>query len=499
MVTEPYDYAGLFMVEQTFPIVKDGKFLGIAGVDRSLDGMATRIATERPYPDADIFLISGRGRVIVATSNESYRLQPIEAVPGWSPLLSQVYQASASRLAAAGAQTTTDPETGARLYYAAKRIPSGDWTLLITAPESTILAQATDVMWITIAGLAVIVIGILLLVIGAVRYVSGRLRAAASAADRVADNDLTVHLGDVSGDGIGDMLRSVDRMVESLREDVNRRRALAVDLTSTVTSIRSAAEVQAASVGDFGASTSQVAAATREISATSNELARTVSEVVDATTETADAAGAGKGSLAELEASMRTLGEATAAISAKLGVISEKASNIGSVVLTITKVADQTNLLSLNAAIEAEKAGEAGRGFAVVAREIRRLADQTAVATLDIGSLVSEMQSSVSSGVMEMDRFSERVRTSIAEADAVGRGFERILDQVQSLTPRLASVDEGMQSQALGAQSINDAMAQLAEVAQRTSDSLRELDSAAERLRETVGVVEAEVARFRID
>ena len=67
---------------------------------------------------------------------------------------------------------------------------------------------------------------------------------------------------------------------------------------------------------------------------------------------------------------------------------------------------------------------------------------------------------------MEMDRFSERVRTSIAEAHAVGRGFERILDQVQSLTPRLESVDEGMQSQALGAQSINDAMAQLAEVAQ---------------------------------
>ena len=316
---------------------------------------------------------------------------------------------------------------------------------------------------------------------------------------RIATGDLTVRIERPGGDETGSLLRSVDRMVASLREDVNRRRALAVDLTSTVTSIRSAAEVQAASVGDFGASTSQVAAATREISATSTELARTVSEVVDATTETAEAAGAGKGTLTELEGSMRALGEATAVISAKLGVISEKASNIGSVVLTITKVADQTNLLSLNAAIEAEKAGEAGRGFAVVAREIRRLADQTAVATLDIGSLVGEMQSSVSSGVMEMDRFSERVRTSIAEAHAVGRGFERILDQVQSLTPRLESVDEGMQSQALGAQSINDAMAQLAEVAQRTSDSLLELDSAAERLRETVGVVEAEVARFRVD
>jgi methyl-accepting chemotaxis protein WspA len=80
---------------------------------------------------------------------------------------------------------------------------------------------------------------------------------------------------------------------------------------------------------------------------------------------------------------MNKLADSTSAISGKLGVISDKANNINSIITTITKVADQTNLLSLNAAIEAEKAGEYGLGFAVVAREIRRLADQTAVATLD--------------------------------------------------------------------------------------------------------------------
>ena len=82
---------------------------------------------------------------------------------------------------------------------------------------------------------------------------------------------------------------------------------------------------------------------------------------------------------------MRQLAEATTSISAKLGIISEKANNINSIVTTITKVADQTNLLSLNAAIEAEKAREYGLGFAVVAREIRRLADQTASAALGVG------------------------------------------------------------------------------------------------------------------
>jgi methyl-accepting chemotaxis protein WspA len=100
---------------------------------------------------------------------------------------------------------------------------------------------------------------------------------------------------------------------------------------------------------------------------------------------------------------------------------------------------------------------------------------------------------------MEMDRFNESVRASVGGAREIGEQFENILGQVGDLSPRLASVDEGMQAQALGAQQINDAMAQLSEVAQRTSDSLSELETAAGRLRETVSVVEAEVARFRTD
>src|SRR6266699_6172202 len=98
-----------------------------------------------------------------------------------------------------------------------------------------------------------------------------------------------------------------------------------------------------------------------------------------------------------------------------LTAIQERAHDITTVVTTITKVADQTNLLSLNAAIEAEKAGEYGLGFAVVATEIRRLADQTAVATFDIEQMVKEILSAVSAGVMGMDKFSEEVRRGMQD------------------------------------------------------------------------------------
>jgi len=101
-----------------------------------------------------------------------------------------------------------------------------------------------------------------------------------------------------------------------------------------------------------------------------------------------------------MKATMQKIMEASVSINERLGALSAKAANIGTVVTTITKVADQTNLLSLNAAIEAEKAGDYGRGFAVVATEIRRLADQTAGATGDIEQMVKQMQSAVAAGVM---------------------------------------------------------------------------------------------------
>jgi methyl-accepting chemotaxis protein WspA len=222
-------------------------------------------------------------------------------------------------------------------------------------------------------------------------------------------------------------------------------------------------------------------------------------EITDATEATAGMAGSGQASLASMERAMSGLGQATSSISEKLSVISDRATNIGGVVTTITKVADQTNLLSLNAAIEAEKAGEAGRGFAVVAREIRRLADQTAVATLDIDGLVREMQSAVSSGVMEMDRFTEEVRASVADAAVVGEQFNAILQQIQTLSPRLAALHDGMQSQNVGEQQINEAMLQLVEIARRSADSLKDFNDATDQLNGAVSALEKELSRFKTE
>jgi methyl-accepting chemotaxis protein WspA len=167
-------------------------------------------------------------------------------------------------------------------------------------------------------------------------------------------------------------------------------------------------------------------------------------------------------------------------------------------VTTITKVADQTNLLSVNAAIEAEKAGEYGVGFLVVAREIRRLADQTASATLDIEQMVQQMHSAVSAGVMEMDRFTDHVRHSVTDVVKISRQMEEIIESVDANTARFERVHESMQSQSQGARQISEAMAGLTENATQTAQAASEYSRAAMDLREAIGSLQSVVESFRL-
>ncbi|MCW8130063.1 MAG: methyl-accepting chemotaxis protein [Planctomycetota bacterium] len=268
-------------------------------------------------------------------------------------------------------------------------------------------------------------------------------------------------------------------------------------VTSSSTEIAASTKQLEAAVTEQAASTNEVVATTKEISATSLSLVQTMSDVGKVALETAGLAESAQGSLTDMEETMRGLAGSTGSISTKLAAISDKANNINKIVITITKVADQTNLLSLNASIEAEKAGEHGLGFAVVAREIRRLADQTAVATLDIEKMVKEMQSAVSVGVMEMDKFTKDVGRGVDEVNQIGSQLNKIMEQVQALAPRFESVTEGMQAQTQGAQQISGAMMQLSDAARQTMDSLKQTNSAIMELNAAAHGLHSEVSRFR--
>lgn len=289
-----------------------------------------------------------------------------------------------------------------------------------------------------------------------------------------------------------------NRMTDELTALVGQVQKSSAQVNTSVTEIVTTAKQQQATASEIATTTTEIGATSKEISATSRELVKTMTEVAEVTERSAVLAGSGQTGLSNMEDTMGRVMEAAGSINAKLAVLNEKAGNINQVVTTITKVADQTNLLSLNAAIEAEKAGEYGRGFAVVATEIRRLADQTAVATYDIELMVKDIQSAVAAGVMGMDKFSEEVRRGMQEIQQIGSQLSQIIQQVQTLAPRVQSVNEGMQAQATGAEQISQSLTQLTEAARQTVESLNQSNLAIGELNQVSSGLRNGVSRFKL-
>jgi methyl-accepting chemotaxis protein WspA len=299
-------------------------------------------------------------------------------------------------------------------------------------------------------------------------------------------------------DETAEMMDSFRDMTEALGKLIGQVQHSGIQVTTSGTEISASARQLESTVAEQAAATQQVSASSAEISATSRDLLQTMSRVGEAVGEAATQAQSGHSELGDMATAMRQLVKATASISSRLGVISDRANKISTVTTTINKISDQTALLSLNAAIEAEKAGELGRGFSVVAREISRLADQTAVATQDIEGVAKEMQSAVSSGVMEMDKFSEEVRQRVDEVNRVVTALGKMIEKVEALQPEFEAAKQGMNAQTQAAQQINEAMQQLAETASLTKSTLGEFQKVTGQLNSAVQGLQGEVSHFRI-
>jgi methyl-accepting chemotaxis protein WspA len=328
------------------------------------------------------------------------------------------------------------------------------------------------------------------------RSITRPLDGLVTAMGRMRQGDFTQRID--RQDEFGALGQAFNGMADDLASLFGEVQKSGIRVTSSVTEIAATAKEQQTTANEIAVTTTEIGATSREISATSRELVKTMRDVSLVGEQTAALAGDGQTGLARMEETMRRVVDAAGSINAKLGVLNEKAGNINQMVITITKVADQTNLLSLNAAIEAEKAGEYGRGFAVVASEIRRLADQTAVATYDIEQMVKEIHSAVSAGVMGMDKFSEEVRRGMTELQQVSGQLTEIIQQVQALAPRFDAVNEGMQAQATGAEQISEALTQLGQSARQTVESQAQSSRAIEDLNQVSSGLRSGVSRFKL-
>ncbi|MDI9404669.1 MAG: methyl-accepting chemotaxis protein [Limnohabitans sp.] len=499
VITKPYSYFGTDIIETVVPIVMEGRFAGIVGLDVALTDVQARLSQIARELGADIFLET-RGRFLAASTD-------IEGEPALrttdialSPLRS-IFEETPTQ--GVRLDERVDPNSGESCYFVSATVPTGNWRIVVRKPTSAVLGQLSGLfianMLTAIAGIIIIVSLLAALSIG----MSRRVQLAKETAERIASGDLASDItAEVAAvkvqDESADLLRAMARMNGDLATIVESVRAASLRLSATSVELAANSRQQEMTVNAFGASTAQIAAAIREISATGAELLRAVEHVEEGARRTATSATASRASLDGMAKTLTRLDEAAGDIGGRLRVIAEKASSITVVVETIAKVAEQTNLLSVNAAIEAEKAGEAGLGFLVVSREIRRLADQTAMASLDIERIVRQMQDAVSTGVTEMDRFAVEMRSGTASAQRVTTDLAAIIDDMDASAVGFAEVERGMSAQGIGVTQIESAVRQVADGARQSSVSVAEFGRVADELAHATAVLQDAVARFHL-
>lgn len=251
-------------------------------------------------------------------------------------------------------------------------------------------------------------------------------------------------------------------------------------------------------IAQQAALTTQVTASSNDISSISAELARTMDFITDAFNQNSELLSTGLERLIDIKKTITNMFNSSEIISEKLSLINEKASGINSVITTITKVANQTNLVSLNASIEAERAGIYGTGFSVVASEIRRLADQTSIAALNIESMISEMQNAVKDGGNTINQYIINTKSGSEKTSLIIDQMSEIIDKTNELPEKIINANNMMRHQSESAFQISESMKHLNSAAIQTRNTIIEFNKATDKLYSVVNELTNELNKFSI-
>ncbi len=491
-----YDFGGKQVLVAAFnaPIMVNGQFRGIAGNDLALDFIQELLTTAKAelYDGAgELALIASNGTLIAATQDAALIGQPASKTID-AELLSQLKQSSNDQPI-----NKLDEERQLLQLLLPFQVAgtSTRWTLAIVLPTRAVFADLNalqvglteqaeaDTLGMALVGLLVASIG--MLVIWFVGYGIARpLRQMVSMLDDIAqgDGDLTCRLDVNRSDELGDIAKGFNTFLGKLQSMITQ-------VVSSVQKVSDSSEHTAdiairtnTGVQKQLAEIELVATAVHEMTATAQDVARNATHAAEAANHADRAANQGKQTVQHTADAIAALAQEIGRAVTVVQTLAQDSENINAILVAIRGIAEQTNLLALNAAIEAARAGEQGRGFAVVADEVRNLAQKTQKATEEIQTMIQQLQQGTRDVVTVMEDSQSKTEISVQQASQAAEALESITQAVSVINDMNTQIASAAEEQSAVAEDINRNVTNIGQVANEVAGGADEASQASAEL-----------------
>ena len=346
-------------------------------------------------------------------------------------------------------------------------------------------------------GLAAIVFG--LLVAGyCARIIVLPIHRCVAVAQQIAAGDLTVAIDSDGKDETAQLMKAMQHMAASLSGTIGTMARASREIASASTELHATSGLMVQGADEVVSQANSVATAGEEMAATAGEIAQNCHLTAASANQANAAAVEGFAVVEKSVSAMGTIAERVKSAATSVDGLGSRSEQIGEIVGTIEDIADQTNLLALNAAIEAARAGEQGRGFAVVADEVRALAERTAKATREISGMIKTIQTETKGAVVAMEEGVREVEKGTVEAAKSGHALQAILEQINAVTNQANQIATAAEEQTATTSEISCNMQGITSTIQRSAAGAAETASSASRLSQLAIELQQIVGQFKV-